>query len=772
MTQATSTPTGQAKEAREDAAFGGSVVALTALTLVATVGMGRLFADGTFLGPLCAAAVVTHVVSWYARRLGLGLAAGLFLAAGAVGITVAWVVLRHTTAYGIPWMGTWHAASDELSKSWSEFSKVVAPAPVTKGFLIAGMAGVGVTAFLADWAAYRVRTTFEPLLPSFTLFLFASALGAPRHRGLATAAYVAAVLLFLVVHQAALRADTTAWFASRSRGGVGALLQGAAAIGLAAVLASVFVGPNLPGAEAKAVIAWRKSGEGGNRDRVTTSPLVDIRGRLVTQQDIEVFSVKSNVRAYWQLTTLDTFDGRIWSSNSTYTSVKRNLPGGISDAVKETHAVQEFAIEALEAIWLPVAYRPTRIEGVSGVSYNADLGSLISRRATSDGLQYTVASEIPEFRPDALNTAKAIAPDHRFLELPALPTQVIDLAQRITRDQPTAYLKAKALQDHFRKNFTYDLKTRPGHDDRALLNFLFRDKKGYCEQFAGAYAAMARAVGLPTRVAVGFTPGELQPDGRYHVRGLNAHAWPEVYMGEFGWVAFEPTPGRGRPGAEQYTGVTESQANPANPSTAITQPPAPPPTQAPGGTTATTKNPNERLDTGGSGGGFLTPKRTNPILRALAVVVGLALLWLLVVPLLLRRRRMRRRAAAASAVDRVLAAWEEAGEALARAGAPRRPSETVREYASRGPLTAVAGDEAGVAMRELAQQTSVASYSPGSLPAETVARAIAAAATVEAAVSSRAGRRRRLFWLVDPRPLLPRRVREITGKAGSQRSAA
>src|SRR5206468_2365908 len=105
------------------------------------------------------------------------------------------------------------------------------------------------------------------------------------------------------------------------------------------------------------------------------------------------------------------------------------------------------------------------------------------------------------------------------------------------------------LQDWFRANFTYTLQVTPGHDEAAMDRFLAQ-KQGYCEQFAGTFAAMARFLKLPARVAVGFTAGTLGADGRWHVTGKEAHAWPEVYLTGYGWVAFEPTPGRGLPGAE------------------------------------------------------------------------------------------------------------------------------------------------------------------------------------------------------------------------------
>src|SRR5439155_1388220 len=120
---------------------------------------------------------------------------------------------------------------------------------------------------------------------------------------------------------------------------------------------------------------------------------------------------------------------------------------------------------------------------------------------------------------------------------------------RIVAGAGTPYAKALALQNYLRTRYAYSLDVPPGHDDNAMERFLFVSRRGYCEQFAGTYAAMARAVGLPSRVAVGFTPGVLARDGKYHVSGRYAHAWPEVYVDGYGWVAFEPTPGRGAPGA-------------------------------------------------------------------------------------------------------------------------------------------------------------------------------------------------------------------------------
>src|SRR3546814_14639811 len=82
------------------------------------------------------------------------------------------------------------------------------------------------------------------------------------------------------------------------------------------------------------------------------------------------------------------------------------------------------------------------------------------------------------------------------------------------------------------------------HVGDALEQFLFETQVGYCEQFAGAYAAMARAVGLPARVAVGFTQGEREETDPhlFHLRGLPGTAWPPVYLAAAGTVPFEQSP--------------------------------------------------------------------------------------------------------------------------------------------------------------------------------------------------------------------------------------
>jgi len=373
----------------------GATIALTALTVVAALGLSRLFATGAFLGPVLAAAVATHAVAWGARRLNLPAAVAYGLALVVVALVVAWLVLPETTIYGLPWSDTLRVAGHDLSQAGADFKKVVAPTPVTDGFVIASVIGVVAAASVADWAAFRMQASFEAVIPAFTLFLFTAVLGSPTRMSLTVALFVTALIVFLVVHQAERASATTAWFAAQTRTGTTALARGGAILGVAAIAAALVAGPHLPGAGKPPIIAWRNTDRSGPGNRSTVSPLVDIRGRLVDRSAVEVFTVKSSNRAYWRLTSLDTFDGDIWSSNGSYRPAHGGLPSGVASQAPTNQVVQEYNVEALDSIWLPAAYEPQRVDGVKHVSYNADSGSLITDADTSNGLAYKVQSEIP-----------------------------------------------------------------------------------------------------------------------------------------------------------------------------------------------------------------------------------------------------------------------------------------------------------------------------------------------------------------------------------------
>ena len=407
------------------------------------------------------------------------------------------------------------------------------------------------------------------------------------------------------------------------------------------------------------------------------SPLVDIQGRIANQSDTVLFTVQAATPSYWRLTALDEFDGRIWSSARTYRDASGELSGGLEDG-HSTTLEQQYTILGLSSIWYPAAFAPTEISIGGEVRYDPETSSIVTKSGeTAEGEQYTVVSQIPNLTPNVLQAANGPAPadiSTHYTALPAnFPADLRQLATDITANGSTVYEKSLLLQNWFRRNFTYDLDVQRGHGINAIESFLAQ-RKGYCEQFAGTFAAFARSLGLPARVAVGFTQGTQGPDGLFQVEGKHAHAWPEVYFSGIGWVPFEPTPTRGAPGDEVFTGVPQQQVGeqPQSTSTTVAQ-------DTTGGTSVTVSPlaPDGDLGLGnvpipdfgsesglvsGSSGGRSWVVTAGIVLLVLLVLAGI---WILVVPRLISGRWGRRRRAATTQADHVL---------VGRGTRPRPPS--------------------------------------------------------------------------------------------------
>jgi hypothetical protein len=220
----------------------------------------------------------------------------------------------------------------------------------------------------------------------------------------------------------------------------------------------------------------------------------------------------------------------------------------------------------------------------------------------------------------------------------------------------------------------------------------------------------------------------------------NAHAWPEVYLAGYGWVAFEPTPGRGQPGDERYTGVPAPAIPGAGNGTTPTS--ESPPTSAGNSTPRTTEPPAGNQ----AGQPNAAPNRSvwhRWWWLVLAGGAGLLGAGAGAVPLSRRVRRNRRRMAATTPEARVLVAWDEVEEALGLAGLPRRADETSIEYARRAPR---AGTVSLPLLAELAGDTTAAAFSASGVDEEVAARAEKSATKIRAELLLRATRAERLRW--------------------------
>jgi transglutaminase-like putative cysteine protease len=743
-------------------------IGLFALTIAVVYGFTRVFTSAEFVIPMLAVAIVGHLITMVCRRRGYGLLVTALIAVPGFLLVLTWALFFSATFAGVPTVSTLHAAGDALTASWEAFPNVTAPTTPLAGFVMAACLALFFVVFLADWAAFRLWSTIEAVIPATTVFIFCSVLGSIVHRIDAVAVFLCGLLGFVLLHRIARQETSAGWLTADIRRGSNAALVVGAGLAVTAIIAGVVIGPRLPGTNSPSIIDWRGTG-GGAGSRVTLSPLVDIQDRLVSKSAVEVFTVSSNVRANWRMTSLDIFKGDIWSSTGKYSGADGPLNSSLPAAVGTHSAQQVFNIENLKALWLPAAFKPVSVESVVDVRYQSDSDTLIVDQSDSDGLTYTVQSSLPVYDPAKLQAANGKPPDDiasRYLALPDNFSQKArDEAIKHTQGAKSPFDRALMLTNWFRTDFTYDLSVPKGHGESAIEKFLSDDPvyghRGYCEQFAGTYAAMARSLGIPSRVAVGFTTGDAdasQPN-LFHVYGANAHAWPEVYLGDNGWVAFDPTPGRGLPGAENYTGVPEQQAE-AQATTGTT-----PGGTVPGsGTTLlaappTSEIPPELLTSGPDEAPVAeTSAWDTPVQAARVSGVSLTLVavlfgaYALLVISIKSSRRRQRRSGAENPSAQVFVAWRESIEALEILGITHHPTETHEEFAQRArPRLDAAGD----AFVGLAHDMDAAAYAPEILTEDVARRAEQASLLVIKLVREKTETRRQWYSLLDPRPVLP-----------------
>ena len=298
---------------------------------------------------------------------------------------------------------------------------------------------------------------------------------------------------------------------------------------------------------------------------------------------------------YWRATTLDDYTGDIWDEAKDFGEAEqREQVDAIGEntllppaAANEDEWIrQDITIEALRDTHLlasgqPVRWRP----GTEAPVADADGDVVIVPDSLRRNQRYTAWSYVPQAKPSQLANFNGEYPAaaERYLEVvyEAVPAwnanardtqmnvfinatheddskiqaleSVYQAALGVTSGSRSPYEAAVLLETWFREagGFTYDEQPPlPIGGDPPLVDFINNTKRGYCQHYAGAMTLMLRLLGIPSRVAVGFTSGTYDKDDKeWVVTDANAHAWVEVYFPRFGWVPFDPTPGRGQLGA-------------------------------------------------------------------------------------------------------------------------------------------------------------------------------------------------------------------------------
>jgi hypothetical protein len=754
------------------------LLALASLAVVVAAAFGRVFIGPGTAFRFAVAACVAVLLAGALERQHLLLAT----VASAVGLVVAigLVVFPETTWYRLPTVTTVRA----VVRSWEAVGRTAAsqsaPALPLRPLVLAALTAVWAAGFSSHALAARSGSPFLAILPQGALLGFAGLIMGDGPRPIYVAPFLIAALLVVLadgLRRIGRWGPVAVWHGRRgSRFAAASIGRGARRLAIACLGLALFMPWVLPGFRSPGLIEVQ--GE-ANPLRVSIDPIVDIRPQLLRQPAVTLFTVRSREGAYWRFLALDSFDGRRWISSDlggeegvlVRSGPLRSSQASVGEQAESLRLDQRVQIERLSQPWLPAAFDPIEIN-VPGetIRYDPRSSLLVSPNGTERGFSYTVLSESVSPSPRALDSARLgdLVGGSPYVRLPAgMPLEIASIANQLTIEQPTMYRKVIAIQQYLR-SFRYDESVEPGHDVSDVVHFLTVSKAGYCEQFAGTMAVLLRTLGIPARVVVGFTPGQVR-NGAWRVTTREAHAWVEVLFPEYGWLAFEPTPSRYNPGAASYAVVQRSfgprpegqgrdclMTVPRGGGPAILECD---PTEAVGGPPGPIRVPvipTARPNVVPTPGGGIRPVPVRRSWRDLAVpgAVALTLVLILAIPGTKFARRRLALARARTPRQRVLAAYRILVDQAADLGMGRRPSETLWEYRTRlkERVRSLDGD-----LDSLARVAGQAAYSEAGISAEQARRAIAAARSATRQLGRSAGTPRRFAgWFRIDRSFLKR----------------
>ena len=674
-------------------------VLLLASIALGCVGMAGALAGFWWVLPVAVTVVIVLLVTAAARWLRLPSAVVTVL--GLAALLLALTVMHgsdHALLGFIPTPETFSAAGQLWSESGSFVSRQSAPYGQNAGLALVLSALVGLVAVFMETALLGLRRAGLACVGILALLVVPALTlpGSVSMWGLGAAIIAALALL----------AGSRLWGATRQQriaptpGGLPrALLVIVGVLGVTLLVPTV-----MPGFFSGAF----PQGSSFNAERAAgVGPLRAVGQDLRDSERVQRFSYTTSdgQPKYMRLMALSDF------SQSEFFPQTDNLEEGLDGIAdpetnpvsRENSVTTKVTFEDYSEHWLPAPYAPTEFSGIGneGWSWNPRDLSVYSAASDMSGGTFTVTSSAPQATPEAMRSAASSGANDEmadYMRLPNdMPESISDAARQLTDGAENDYDRALALQNGLRDSFQYDVNAplAQGYDAGGMdsMEQFMETRTGYAGHFAPAMALMAREVGIPARVAVGYLPTAPveDPQGGEHfeVGTGDAHAWPELYFQGVGWVRFEPTPGipttpeyapeSGNEPGEDASGQpdetpSEEPSQPQEPTSESTdeqsQPPAP-----------ETPEPEEaQQDT-----------NTGLMIPIWVLVLGgvlLLLLLLAALPRLVRGRRRRARLAdmantSLSPQDRANAAWDELEDLSVDHGGSPKDSDTPRVRARR-----------------------------------------------------------------------------------------
>lgn len=523
---------------------------LAALLAAACLPLERLFVDLDFVVGVGVPLACSLSVAWAARRLRLPLAAAVTAGVAGYALYCGQALLGHTLVAGLlPGRLSVQAWGYLWDSGWELVAVRQAPTFVEPGLLLLTATAVWGLALTADCLLHRARAPVATLGLVVTTWAVPLVLTRPGGTSSLSVTLVLACAAGLLHTTARLDAARWGrWVRDRRSARRGPLERAAAGPALAclAIVVGLLSATVLPGWGSSAWLSLRGMGT----TTLSADPMVDLRAGLVAADASPLLHVRTRQPVYLRTTSLDAYSEREeWTNGGVQArDVGTSVP--VAESVDEAqHVTVDVTVDDMAGGRLvPVPYQARAVTGPAAgrLLYDPELSTftLPGVERLPPGSAYTVAAAVPA--PDLVDIAARATPDPtggRLTALPGeLPEAVGDLAADIVADAGavTPFERAMAIQSHLR-GWEYSTEPPPGHSGSAMEAFLER-RSGYCEQFAATMAVMLRTLGIPARVAIGFTPGARIGRDEYVVSSADAHAWVEVLFPGYGWISFEPTP--------------------------------------------------------------------------------------------------------------------------------------------------------------------------------------------------------------------------------------
>ena len=664
-------------------------------TLAAIYPITSLFTESTWLPE---AVVVVALVAGLGL-VGRGLTRSRLLVVAVQVLVTTYVILVRWTGdsftYLLPTLSTLEVANSLGLQALETVQRYSAPAPLNDGVTFCLMVAIAVVAVTVDAMAATWRSPAAAGLPLLTAYLITAANG---QAALALGFFVVPVALWLVMLHTTARAQFGRWGtataaeeseideAAHDRDAMRSFTAGAVKLGAVGVVVALLVPAVTPHFPPRYLTeGLGRSGDGGGEGSVGFNDTLDLARSLNNQDQSPVLSYTTTAftRAPLRVLATSYYSRGQWlvvgpggnrpenASPLPPASLRRDYTMTVSD-------------NTLAAPRIAAPYPVVEV-AMPGTRWTIDPVTRDVRVDTAVSSYKVLYADLAPSPPQLRQSGTPDSPDITEDDL-SIPDRSRDLVQKwsddVTRGNDNPLDRAIAIQSHLRDTsrytYTLDLGEQPRDAQGRLLEPIqsfYQTRRGYCVQFATAMIMMARAQGIPARMAIGFLPGLAAGDNRYTVRASDAHAWPELYFQGYGWLRFEPTPGARSGTPPPYAvvgpgGVGTGGGRPFEPTSSgagATRPPVPSAQPS----VAAVPQEVSLLDTVASA---ITVRNVVTLLTVLVL-----LLAVFIMPITAWWLRTRRRRAAVTQQDLIEAEWQDLTSHLGDLGLTAPDGVTLRQ---------------------------------------------------------------------------------------------